>query len=401
VQVAEHAVANKIAKEPAFAWWVGSVLRRRDRIIKKVSSRYWSRTHKFGVQLPKSWDEALKIDRETGTDFWQKAIEKEMATVKIAFKFDDKDKTPVGYKKIDCHMIYDVKMDLTRKARFVAGGHQTAPSKESTYSSVVSRDSVRIAFLIAALNDLEIAACDIQGAYLNAETTEKVYTIAGPEFGADSGRPAVIVRALYGLRVLHPAKQTRMFGSARHLSQTGPSTTSTFSRTVRRNALCVSLDPMKTVRGLEEMHTPKKRSVGEPTTYLGAQVKKWTIEGSDNPDKPRWAMSSEKYVKAALRDVETELDRVHKRLPSKAPTPLTSGYHAELDATPELDARRASYYQGQIGVLRWVVELGRMDIMVPISILASQLANPREGHLEQVFHLYSYLKSHDRSTNGI
>ena len=64
-----------------------------------------------------------------------------------------------------------------------------------TYSSVVSRDSVRIALTIAALNDLSILACDIQNAYLSAPCREKIYCIAGPEFGSESVR-----KALYGLR---------------------------------------------------------------------------------------------------------------------------------------------------------------------------------------------------------
>ena len=59
------------------------------------------------------------------------------------------------------------------------------PPKDMVYASVVSRDSVRLAFLLAALNDLDILAADVQNAYLNAPTTEKVYTTAGEEFGAD------------------------------------------------------------------------------------------------------------------------------------------------------------------------------------------------------------------------
>jgi len=55
-------------------------------------------------------------------------------------------------------MIFDIKMDgdFTWKARFVAGGHTTEAPASMTYSSMVSRESVRIAFLIAALNHLEI-----------------------------------------------------------------------------------------------------------------------------------------------------------------------------------------------------------------------------------------------------
>jgi hypothetical protein len=106
-----------------------------------------------------------------------------------------------GFKKIDCHMLFDVKLDLVRKARFVAGGHQTDPPEESVYSSVISRDSVRLAFVIAALNDVEILSADVQIAYLNAPTKERIYTTAGPEFGqGKEGWPVMIVRALYGLQ---------------------------------------------------------------------------------------------------------------------------------------------------------------------------------------------------------
>ena len=61
-----------------------------------------------------------------------------------------------GYQEISCHLVFDVKMDFTRKARFVANGSQTEAPISITYSSVVSSYSVRLAFLIAALNDLDI-----------------------------------------------------------------------------------------------------------------------------------------------------------------------------------------------------------------------------------------------------
>ena len=88
---------------------------------------------------------------------------------------------------------------LTRKAWLATGGHQTDLPSESTYSSVVSRDSVCIAFTLAALNDLDVLATDVHNAYLNAPTKEHVYTIAGgPEVGhAISGCPVLILRALY------------------------------------------------------------------------------------------------------------------------------------------------------------------------------------------------------------
>jgi hypothetical protein len=170
--------------------------------LKKSKTKYWHRSHKYGIELPKSVKEALAIDAKTGTTFWRDAIKKEMKNVSPAFQFIDGDILPVGYKHIPCHMIFDIKMvGLVCKAHFVAGGHLTDPPMESVYSSVVMRESVRIMFLIAAPNDLDILGADVQNAYINTKTNEKVYTTASPEFGSNEGRSAVIVRALMGSRV--------------------------------------------------------------------------------------------------------------------------------------------------------------------------------------------------------
>jgi hypothetical protein len=151
--------------------------------------------------MPKLVPEALAFDKRSGTDFWRKAIGKEMLNVMPAFEFREDNKVPIRYTKITCHMIIDVKQDLTRKVRLVAGGHQTELRKESVYFSVVMRDSVRIAFTMAAVNFLHVLSGDVQNAYLNTPTAEKCYCIAGPEFGpSQMGRPVLIVRALYGLQ---------------------------------------------------------------------------------------------------------------------------------------------------------------------------------------------------------
>ena len=75
-------------------------------------------------------------------------------------------------------MIFDIKMNgnFTRKARLVADGHTIAMPSSITYSSVVSRESVRIAFIIAYLNGLDIFLCDIGNAYLNEKFKEKLCT---------------------------------------------------------------------------------------------------------------------------------------------------------------------------------------------------------------------------------
>ena len=76
-------------------------------------------------------------------------------------------------------------MDFTRKARWVKHGHLTRDPDNSTYAGVVSRESVRIAFTYAAMNDLPICACDIRNAYLQAPSSEKHYIICGSEFGLE------------------------------------------------------------------------------------------------------------------------------------------------------------------------------------------------------------------------
>ena len=59
---------------------------------------------------------------------------------------------------------------------------------------------VRIALFLAGLMDLEVKTADIENAYITAPNAEKIYTVLGPEFGADEGKITFIVRALYGLK---------------------------------------------------------------------------------------------------------------------------------------------------------------------------------------------------------
>ena len=99
VQLAEYATAAAIADEAAFAWWVPFTLRKRDRIISKVKSKYWVRTHKFGIKIPKNVEEAKAFDAENGNTFWWDAICKEMRNVRPAFEVWEKplSEMPVGY----------------------------------------------------------------------------------------------------------------------------------------------------------------------------------------------------------------------------------------------------------------------------------------------------------------
>jgi hypothetical protein len=109
---------------------------------------------------------------------------------------------------------------------------------------------------------------------------------------------------------------------------------------------------------------------------LGSQVTKFYIDGAENPEKPRWAMSSEKYVKQAVADVETELEKVDQCLPTRVTTPLLQGYRPKLDQSRELVGKCGQYYQSLIGVLQWICELGWIDIMVAVSMLSHYVVSP-------------------------
>ena len=417
VQVADYAVLNNLTQEPAFRWWVPFILKKRERILKKIKSKYWSTSHKYGLKLPKSVAQALEIDKRTGTDFWKKAIEKEIRNVFPAFEFIEGDdaKVPPGYEFVDTYFVFDIKMDLTRKARLVARGNMTETTKEETFASVVSRDTVRLFFLLAALNDMELLSCDIQNAYLAAPNKEKVWTEFTDQLGPEyKGRKAIIAKALYGLRSSGRSFRDFLALNLREMgfvsSKADPDLW--MRGAVKSNGDAVyeyvisyvddlvfqGVDPKAFMDSLGQRFTLKPGSIKEPDTYLGVDVKKFRIPNSDDPDKVRWAFESTSYVKKAIADLEKELEDADLRLLPNAKTPLASGYRPELDLSPELGSKQLNYYQGLVGILRWICEIGRIDILMPVSLMSRYLVSARQGHLEQVFHIFAYLKHHPRST---
>jgi len=411
LQVAEFAISQGIQELPGFRWWVHQTIKRRNRIINAIKMRFKKKSHKYGIQVPMSVAEAYQIDKETNTDCWHQAILKEMTNNAVAFRFlEEGERIPVGSTWIPFHMIFDVKCDLTRKARFVAGGHWTQASSQLTYSSVVTRESIRIAFLIAALNGLDILAADIGNAYLQAPVREKVHTTAGLEFGPSRvGQTVIIVRAMYGLKSSGAAWHA-------HLSETLYSMgfkPSLADPDVWYKAACkedgfeyyeyilvyvddilaISHSPKIIMETIRKQYRLKEEPTA-PKQYLGAVIKKWSIPGET---RQIWSMSASNYIKEALRNLELELAKAGKTLKGKPSTPMQVNYRPELDVSPVLDPEQANYYMSLIGILRWAVELGRIDIFIDVSLLSSYMCQPRIGHLEQVLHIFAYLKHHEQS----
>ena len=142
-----------------------------------------------------------------------------MYNVGVAFQILENDESlPVGWKPSSGHIVWDVKMDFTRKARWVLDGYKCATPTGSTYAGVVSRESVRIALTYAALNGLDVCAADIQNAYLQAPSSQKDFIFCGPEFGKENeGKRALIRRALYGGKAAGRDFRNHLRDGMRHL----------------------------------------------------------------------------------------------------------------------------------------------------------------------------------------
>ena len=87
-------------------------------------------------------------------------------------------------------------------------------------------------------------------------------------------------------------------------------------------------------------------------------------------------MSPAQYVKAAVTNVEKDLDRSGKRFPSKFITSLSRNYAPWLEVSPYLMADSVQLYQELIGQLRWAVDTVLLDIVLETLLLSSYLAMP-------------------------
>jgi hypothetical protein len=288
----------------------------------------------------------------------------------------------------------------------VAGGHMTGAPTIMTYTSMVSRETVRIALTIAALNDLKVKAADIPNAYISALIKEKVWHV-GPEFDPDAGKSAIIVRALYGLKSAGAAFHAHLADCMQHLGYTScPANLDLWYKEVKLpvtgvlyysyiliyvdDILCIHYEAMPVLDKLDKYFTLKPSSVGNPSMYLGVKLKLTQMSNGVYV----WGMSPAKYVKEAVSNYEKHLKLNYDGryvLPThQAANPFAMGYEPEIDETPALDPDQASYFQSIIGVMQWMCEIGHIDIATEVSPLLSHLAYPREGHLDAALHVMGY-----------
>jgi hypothetical protein len=242
------------------------------------------------------------------------------------------------------------------------------------------------------LNDLDVWAADICNAYLQAPSSQKDNVICGPEFGLENvGKRALIRRALYGGKTAGADFCNHLRECMRHLNFTSslanPDVWMHPAKKVNGSEcyeyVLIYTDDVLVITengehvlwsGIGKYFKLKKESIGPPKLYLGGHMRHVELKNGAKA----WAFSSSQCVQAAVKNVETYLEKIGGKLPRKAETPTQTSCRPELDVTPELDSTQAVYYQSLIGVLRWIVELGRVDMLGNLNdVIASSTAMRR------------------------
>jgi hypothetical protein len=255
---------------------------------------------------------------------------------------------------------------------------------------VVSLRGIRILCFIAELNGLQVWGTDIGNAYLESFTKEKVYIVAGPEFGDREGCTLVIQKALYGLKSSGLRWHERFTDVLRSMGFF----TSKAERDIwMRHAgdhyeyigvyvddlLIVARNPQTIIDEFANVHKFKLKGTGPITFHLGCDF--FRDEDGNLCYAPR------KYIEKCLENYK----RIFGEYPRQVVSPLVKGDHPELDTSELLDDEKARIYQSLIGALQWTIQIGRMDIGIATMTMSRFRALPRAGHLERVKRIHGYL----------
>lgn len=259
------------------------------------------------------------------------------------------------------------------------------------YSSVVSLRSMRLALAVGEANGKIPMVGDIGNAYLEAFTKEKVYFVAGPEFGEREGHTLVIVKALYGLRTSGARFHERL---ADALLAEGWKPSYCDSDLWIKDAgdsydyLCIWVDDLMCIAGdpavffnmLKDKYKFKLKGVGHPEYHLGGDF------GRDPDGTLYW--SAKTYVKKLLDQYE----RLFDGPPKKYSAPMDKDDNPELDQSEMLNEGDIKVYQSIIGAEQWAVTLGRFDIAVAVTSLSRFRAAPRQGHMARAKRVAGYMR---------
>ena len=370
------------------------------RRISKNKRDQMKKREKFGVRIPNNVREALIYDREAGNTLWADAIKKEMTALNEAKVFEyHSPHFEVGkdYQYCPLRIIFDIKQeDLRRKTRLVAGGHVIDSTMYESYSSVVQTRTVRLLQTVTMNEDLNLVTGDIGNAFVQALTTEKVWSRAGREFGNREGCVVIIKKALYGLATSAQRWSLALGDVLREMgfkpSRADPDlwiklsndkTHYEYIATHVDDVIVASKEPDTYISKLQEKF-PIRNVKTSPEYYLGNDLE---IKGKT------MRVSCTKYITEILRRYENKYGQLRKEN-----VPASPGDHPEMDDTPLLDKNGVTHFQSVVGITQWISIAGRFDITFAVSSISRFSSKPTEGHLKRAIKILGYLKKYPKKS---
>jgi hypothetical protein len=361
----------------------------------KLRSFRTSPKYQYGFEVPRTYAHRIQLDKRNGNNKWNESTSLKFAQLAEYDTFTDLEKDgrpPDDFKKIRVHLIYAVKHDGRHKTHCVADGHLMDIPLDSVYSGVVSLRGIRTPLIfLVKLNKLETWATDIGNAYLEAVMSEKVYIVAGIEFGIQQGSTLIIYKALYGLRTSGLRWHDRFSDVLRSLGFT-PCVAEP-DIWMRRDGdlyeyiavyvddLAFAMqDPQAFINVLKEEHKFKLKGTGDIAYHLGCNCFR--------EDDGTLCMAPRKYIEKMLGNYERRFGEKPKL---NIYSPLKKGDHPEVDDSDFLDIQGTQQYQSIIGSLQWSISLGRLDICTAVMTLSSYCSIPRRGHLDRAKCICCYL----------
>lgn len=358
---------------------------------------------KFGVQVPRNVGDAIRLDDANGDNMWKDATATEVAQINEyeTFILPPSNHDWTGYKRIPYHFVFDCKFDLRRKARFVLNGDRTDDiPHEEIFSGVIGSEAVRLGFLVAEIRGLECCVADIGNAFLNGKTREKLYIIAGHEFGPElEGQRLLVDKSCYGLKTSaarfheHLAAKLRKMGFRPTKADNDLWMRITKDGQYEYLASYVddiaawSKDPMAIITELQKHYVLK--GIGRPEFYLGGDIQHLPDDSLWQNSNIRLGISAETYITNTLERCARQLGCGEFR---KVKSPMDSLYHPETDITDFCTPDQHTHFRSVIGALNWIITLGRFDVAYATSALARFGTNPRVGHLLAARRILGYLR---------
>ena len=419
---ARRLVLRRMAR--ALTEWDGDLKGRSGFIIRRAAikgaQRKSSVRMKFGVQIPRSVAEAYELDRKNGNTYWADAIKRELDAIMVRKTLyfpktlteeevlKETIRESEGFQFAPMWIIFDIKPHtLKRKARLVIGGHVVDTTDTETFSKMMQTEGARVLAVIADHMRYDLAVGDINTAYLYATTKEKIWTRAEGEafvkagYANTSGSICMVHKAQYGLPGSGHAWWLRLSETLRDLGfERSRGDSEIWLRlnscgdgydyigTHTDDLMVVAKDPKTIFEGLKKFYTFK--TTERPVHHLG-------VDYYSKPDAAghyRYQLGSKTYVTEAInkmKDLSVELGR-KPSYPKEIP--MDPKWKPELDKSRLCNPAEHRLYMKLVGIMLWIVMLGRIDIAFAISSLSRYSALPRIKHLEALEQVVGYLQKY-------